>query len=51
MAKLKWITEAEAAEMLRRKPRTIRSKVKRGEWDISYRTLNGRSSKEQRLVA
>jgi hypothetical protein len=63
MAKLKWITEAEASEMLRRKPRTIRAKVKRGEWDISYRTLNGRSfeydengiqkvkSKEQRLVA
>jgi hypothetical protein len=62
MAKQIWISEKEASEFMNRKPRTIRAKVKRGEWDVSYRTLSGRSYeydlkglerqkvKEQRLI-
>lgn len=43
MAKQKWISEEEAAKLIRRHPRYLRDMVKTGRWDISYRTLNGRS--------
>lgn len=38
-----WLSEKEVAEKLNRAPRTVRRKVKARVWEISYRTIEGRS--------
>lgn len=44
MAKsIQWLTEAEAAKLVNRHPRTLRKLVKAGTWNVTYTTLNGRS--------
>jgi hypothetical protein len=44
MAKsIQWIPESEAAKLVNRKPRTLRRLVKKGTWNVTYTTLNGRS--------
>lgn len=40
---MQWLNEKEAAEVLGRKPRTLRKKVKGGVWPVTYTNLEGRS--------
>jgi predicted DNA-binding protein (UPF0251 family) len=42
MANYQWIKESEAAQRVNRKPRTLRSLVKSGKWNVTYTNLNGR---------
>lgn len=37
-----WISEKEAAELLKRKPRTLRAKAKASVWPITYTAPEGR---------
>jgi len=39
---MSWITEMEAAQMLQRKPRTLRAKVKAAVWPITFTAIEGR---------
>lgn len=39
---MQWLTEKEASEMLLRKPRTLRAKVKNAVWPITYTAVEGR---------
>jgi hypothetical protein len=44
MAKqIQWLEEKEAAQIVKRKPRTLRKLVKAGTWNVLYTHLNGRS--------
>lgn len=38
----RWISEADAAEILKVKPRTLRENAKSGKWKIDYRHIWGR---------
>lgn len=42
MAHITWIPEKEAATMVGRKPRGLRSKAKSGAWPITYTAPDGR---------
>lgn len=39
---MNWISEAEAAKLVMRKPRTLRAKVKNAVWPITYTAPEGR---------
>jgi hypothetical protein len=38
-----WLPEDQAAKKIDRAPRTLRRYVKKGTWNVAYKTLNGRS--------